>query len=359
MIAHSVAKSTRAPQLAPHITAPPASAPPGIQPVVQTACAFGNSLTMPLLYLLTLFPGAAEAATVTGFTALILLGWSPLFWTFGVHKLASVHEPGGSTFDGSSSALARWSGYVPLGPASPGPSRGTNGTGSSNGTVLTIDSTPSTSGGDGASLAGAENAPGSNGSQALPADMADLPPAFPADDANSRWADLASSSSTAGSRDMCSASDTCGDEAGVAPSERLAMVPANSAAAGGEGQLVHAPRRARGMYMTPVSDPSIKPTIKLPLLSRKAGADGASHSHSWRSRLMARIGKQVGGTQQRRRRWVEQARRIANPPIVAAAIGVALGRCPLGVLPPLTHGKHPSACNTCLVWKGLPMPLQL
>jgi hypothetical protein len=89
-IALSIATAARAPQMASVLQAPAAAAPRGTQAIIQTACAFSNSLTLPLLYLLTLFSDPAGAAAVTGFTALVLLGWSPLFWTFGYIKLTNA-----------------------------------------------------------------------------------------------------------------------------------------------------------------------------------------------------------------------------------------------------------------------------
>jgi predicted permease len=85
-IAASVAQSAGLPQLAPVIAAPEKEAPAGLAATVQTACTFGNSLTLPLLFLLTLFPASMEAK-VTGYTALYLMAWSPLFWTLGYHWL--------------------------------------------------------------------------------------------------------------------------------------------------------------------------------------------------------------------------------------------------------------------------------
>ena len=85
-IAASVASSAGAPSIAPDLYPEPASAPAGMRAVVQTACAFGNSLTMPLLFMLSLFP-ASMSSLATGAVALFLLGWSPMFWTLGHSRI--------------------------------------------------------------------------------------------------------------------------------------------------------------------------------------------------------------------------------------------------------------------------------
>jgi hypothetical protein len=89
------------------LKAPAATAPRGTYAIVQIGCAFGNSLTLPLLYLLTVFSGdPVGAAAATGFTALVLLGWSPLFWTFGFIKLINAMGLGqNKRDDGGSFAL--------------------------------------------------------------------------------------------------------------------------------------------------------------------------------------------------------------------------------------------------------------
>jgi predicted permease len=60
---------------------------------VTTACAFGNSLTLPLVFLMALLPGAA-AERATGFLALFLIGWSPSFWSIAYRALASIDTQG-------------------------------------------------------------------------------------------------------------------------------------------------------------------------------------------------------------------------------------------------------------------------
>lgn len=70
--------------------------------LVQTACAFGNSLTLPLLFLVSLIPAALEGVA-TGAIALYLLGWSPLFWTLGLRRLTAAAD---AMLQGDSSAAA-------------------------------------------------------------------------------------------------------------------------------------------------------------------------------------------------------------------------------------------------------------
>lgn len=49
----------------------PRETPRGFKQLVQLSCAFGNSLTLPLIFLLTLLP-AHSADTAVAFTALFL-----------------------------------------------------------------------------------------------------------------------------------------------------------------------------------------------------------------------------------------------------------------------------------------------
>ena len=52
----------------------------------MSCCAFGNSLTLPLVFLLALLPGPA-ADRATGYLALFMMGWSPMLWSFGLQLL--------------------------------------------------------------------------------------------------------------------------------------------------------------------------------------------------------------------------------------------------------------------------------
>jgi predicted permease len=46
------------------------------------ACAFGNTFTLPLVFLTEVL-GAANADVIAGYIALYLVGWTPLLWTVG------------------------------------------------------------------------------------------------------------------------------------------------------------------------------------------------------------------------------------------------------------------------------------
>lgn len=131
-IAASVAQSAGAPGIAAALQPPPATAPPGMRALVQTACAFGNSLTLPLLFLLSLIPPGTEGVA-TGAIALFLLGWSPMFWTLGLRRLTSAAddmlegraggaEQGGAGADGTPKPPGggRAAAGAPAAPGSPG-----------------------------------------------------------------------------------------------------------------------------------------------------------------------------------------------------------------------------------------------
>ncbi len=58
----------------------------------MSCCAFGNSLTLPLVFLLALLPAAA-ADRATGYLALFMMGWSPMLWSFGLQLLGRSMPP--------------------------------------------------------------------------------------------------------------------------------------------------------------------------------------------------------------------------------------------------------------------------
>lgn len=58
----------------------------GTRQLVLACCAFGNSVTLPLVFLLALLPTAA-ADRATGYLALFMMGWSPMLWTYGLFLL--------------------------------------------------------------------------------------------------------------------------------------------------------------------------------------------------------------------------------------------------------------------------------
>ena len=94
-VATALALATGAPALAAAVAPPPPPAgTDGAQPeaphawrLVVAASAFGNSVTLPLLFLTQLLP-AAEAARAAGLCALFMVGWSPLLWSAGWRVLA-------------------------------------------------------------------------------------------------------------------------------------------------------------------------------------------------------------------------------------------------------------------------------
>ena len=61
----------------------------GTRELVASACTFGNSLTLPLVFLMGLLPGPQFERAV-GYTALFLAGWSPLLWSLGYAQLSAV-----------------------------------------------------------------------------------------------------------------------------------------------------------------------------------------------------------------------------------------------------------------------------
>jgi len=63
----------------------------GARELTAAACAFGNSLTLPLVFLAALLPaGAFDRAA--GYTALFLVGWSPLLWSVGLRLLRGAGD---------------------------------------------------------------------------------------------------------------------------------------------------------------------------------------------------------------------------------------------------------------------------
>ena len=60
----------------------------GSRQLITAACAFGNSLTLPLAFLAALVPPGAAFDRAAGYTALCALAWAPLMWALG-HQLLS------------------------------------------------------------------------------------------------------------------------------------------------------------------------------------------------------------------------------------------------------------------------------
>jgi predicted permease len=64
----------------------PQAATQPIKRVVTLACAFGNSFTLPLVFLSDVLP-AAQLDVAASYVALFLVGWSPALWSIGYHIL--------------------------------------------------------------------------------------------------------------------------------------------------------------------------------------------------------------------------------------------------------------------------------
>ncbi|KAL4443908.1 hypothetical protein ABPG75_011645 [Micractinium tetrahymenae] len=75
----------------------------GLRRLVTLASSFGSSFTLPVVFFTQMLP-AAEAERALGFTALILLSWSPLMWSLGL----GIVRPrrGGSTGEGGATSAA-------------------------------------------------------------------------------------------------------------------------------------------------------------------------------------------------------------------------------------------------------------
>lgn len=59
--------------------------------LVIAACAFGNTVTLPLVILSGILP-SNDANTAAGFVALFMVGWSPLIWSYGYQMFTSTYE---------------------------------------------------------------------------------------------------------------------------------------------------------------------------------------------------------------------------------------------------------------------------
>ncbi|CAD7701047.1 unnamed protein product [Ostreobium quekettii] len=84
--AQTIAATTAAafgnPAAAQMLVQKPQLPPRGLTEILIAACAFGNSFTLLLIFMLTLLP-TALADSATAYVALFLLGWSPCFWSIG------------------------------------------------------------------------------------------------------------------------------------------------------------------------------------------------------------------------------------------------------------------------------------
>eukprot|EP00850_Spirogloea_muscicola_P014387 SM000103S09479 [mRNA] locus=s103:177162:180399:- [translate_table: standard] len=101
-----------------------AAAPPSLAPsdeskrgaVVTAACAFGNSLTLPLVYLTGVLTDV-EADRAAGYLALFMVGWSPALWSVGYRIITGggagededlVEEGGELTFLSPWQSVVAW-----------------------------------------------------------------------------------------------------------------------------------------------------------------------------------------------------------------------------------------------------------
>ena len=327
-IATAFAKRLGAPHLAEQLTQRPESAPPGIAPLVQTACAFGNSLTLPLLYLLTLFPAAADAAQVAGFTALILLGWSPLFWTFGYARLTRAVTPHEEKYEGSGAGTVPYalpSSGVLRDVASARPFSEVQAGRGQDGSQDSAPDRSSTSSRDSSCDADASL----NGvivPELLPAEMADLPPSKHLAGSGQNTDDAVPSK--AGSNDNGNAAETAG--AAIVPAQEAAL------AASGASRRPDATAPLRRLGMTQIAPGNAMPNVELPLLRGRRNS-ARPHGRRWRERVMHAAGDSIASNRApgRWQRWWGTCsgtlQRVANPPIVAALGGLLLGFSPLGV----------------------------
>lgn len=112
-VAASVALAVRAPLLAYALAPAPtrARAPGGAYGphawrMVVAGCAFGNSVTLPLLLLAAVL-SPADAQRATGIAALFMAGWSPLLWSAGWRILAPLGTDEASPADGQADVPPR------------------------------------------------------------------------------------------------------------------------------------------------------------------------------------------------------------------------------------------------------------
>lgn len=85
-IAASAAAAIGAPAAIPALLPRNSGVPPGIPLLVGLACAFGNCLALPTLYLSSMLP-PEELARAAACTAVCYSVWSPMLWLFGYGKL--------------------------------------------------------------------------------------------------------------------------------------------------------------------------------------------------------------------------------------------------------------------------------
>jgi hypothetical protein len=90
-------------QAAPALLPPSSGVLPGLPLLLELACSFGNTVTLPLLYLAAMLP-AAEAGRAIGIMSLFHAAWSPCLWVFGYARVQAASR---QQRQGGSSALPR------------------------------------------------------------------------------------------------------------------------------------------------------------------------------------------------------------------------------------------------------------
>lgn len=77
------------PQAAPALMPPSSGIPPALPLLIELGCSFGNTVTLPLLYLMTML-SAADSSRAAGFMSLFHAAWSPCLWVFGYSRVQEV-----------------------------------------------------------------------------------------------------------------------------------------------------------------------------------------------------------------------------------------------------------------------------
>jgi predicted permease len=97
--------------------------PVGLQQLIELSCAFGNSLTLPLLFCSTMLTGDAPLRA-TAYISLFHAAWSPLLWVWGYGRLMAA-----ASSSSSSASSSR------LGQQAPGAAAGRQSTGGAGGVL--------------------------------------------------------------------------------------------------------------------------------------------------------------------------------------------------------------------------------
>merc|ERR1711937_196800 len=79
--------------------------------IVKAACAFGNSVTLPLIFFSTLLSGA-QYDLAAGYTALFLIAWSPALWSLGYSMFVGTEETVKVEDDSDKSMVQKMTGAI-------------------------------------------------------------------------------------------------------------------------------------------------------------------------------------------------------------------------------------------------------